>query len=140
MKTGTWTIKELYPGAHIRVKTNGYYHHGIYIGNNEVVQFGLPNDLSKSFDEIEVLKSPIEDFSNNLFSIEVYSYSKKELKQKFPDKIIVDNALSHVGERGYNILTNNCEHLANLCIFGSKKSNQIDDIYKNVEDMLNNNK
>ena len=137
MKDNTWTIKELYPGAHIRVKTNSYYHHGIYIGNNEVVQFGLPYDLYKSFDEIEVLRSPIEDFSKDLLSIEVYSYTKKELKQKFPDDMIVKNALSHVGEKGYNILTNNCEHLANLCIFGTKKSNQIDNIYKDVEAMLN---
>src|SRR5207247_1774306 len=28
------------PGDHLRVRRGLYYHHGIYVGNNQVVQFG----------------------------------------------------------------------------------------------------
>ena len=69
--------------------------------------------------------------------IEVYCYSKKELKQKYKDEEIINNALSHLGEGGYNILKNNCEHFANRCIFGISKSDQIDKAYKDVDELFN---
>ena len=31
----TWKMIDPIPGDHIRVLTNGYYHHGIYIGNDD---------------------------------------------------------------------------------------------------------
>ena len=34
-----WDFGELTPGAQVRVRRSGYYHHGIYIGNGEMVHF-----------------------------------------------------------------------------------------------------
>ena len=44
------------PGDHIRVKVNGYYHHGIYIGNEEVVHLDfIVGRTDSSVDIIVVL-------------------------------------------------------------------------------------
>ena len=136
MKKGCWKLIDLYPGAHIRIKVNSFYHHAIYIGNGEVVQFGLPFDISNNNKDVKVLRSPLSDFCKPDDFIEVYCYSKKELKQKFKDEEIINNALSHVGEGGYNILKNNCEHFANLCCLGIAKSEQIDSAYQDVDKIL----
>ena len=136
MKVGKWELTDLYPGAHIRVSCSGYYHHGIYIGDGEVVQFGLPTDVYVDPKEIKVMRSPLADFCGKALFIEVYKYSKKELKEKKSDEEIIKTALSCVGEGGYNILQNNCEHFTNRCIFGFNKSEQIDEIYRQVSNML----
>ena len=126
MKNGEWKLIDLYPGAHIRVKIKNYYHHGIYIGNDEVVQFGHPFNVNEDPKNVLVIRSPIEDFAGPANFIEVYQYSKKELKLKNKDEDIIKIALSHLGECGYNILENNCEHFANRCVFNKAKSEQVE--------------
>ena len=126
MKQGEWKLVDLYPGAHIRVKIKNYYHHGIYIGNDEVVQFGHPFNVNEDPKKVLVIRSPIEDFAGPANFIEVYQYSKKELKLKNKDEDIIKIALSHLGEGGYNILENNCEHFANRCVFNKAKSEQVE--------------
>jgi len=132
----SWKLTDLYPGAYIRVQVKNVYHHGIYIGNDECVQFGLPYDIYADPKEVKVLRSPLKDFCAEDSFIEVYQYTKKELKQKRSDEEIIQIALSHVGEGGYNLLHNNCEHFATNVIFGKKESKQIDDIYDNISKLL----
>ena len=136
MKTGEWKLVDLYPGAHIRVKISNFYHHGIYIGNGEVVQFGYPNNISEDPKDVKVVRSPINEFVGTANFIEVYCYSKSELKKKRKDEDIIKEALSHIGEGGYSILKNNCEHFANRCVFGNGSSSQIDEVYANVDKLL----
>ena len=90
--------------------------------------------------EVKVVRSPIQDFVGDASFIDVYVCSKDELKLKRKDEDIVKAALSHVGEGGYSILKNNCEHFANRCVFGNGTSEQIDDVYENVEKLLNSKK
>ena len=134
--SGTWELIDLYPGAHIRVKCGSYYHHGIYIGDGEVVQFGLPDEVYSNPKEVKVLRSTLAEFCGSAVFIEVYKFTKKELKEKRSDEVIIQTALSCVGDGGYNLLHNNCEHFANKCIFGVNKSSQIDEVYANVAKML----
>ena len=126
---------EPYPGAHIRVQVDSVYHHGIYIGDNKVVQFGLPMSIYQDPNTIKIMESPIEDFLNGGF-LEVRIYDKKEKKSKNKDSDIVKIALSKVGEGNYNLLTNNCEHFANYCVFGKKTSSQVDKVHDEVRKML----
>lgn len=130
-----WELIDLYPGAHIRVKMNNFYHHAIYIGNNEVIQFGLPNNFQTDPKKVKIIKSPLKDFASNEF-IEVRIYNRKEQKQKNSDEEIIKIALSKIGEGDYNILHNNCEHFANYCVFGKKESRQIDKINNNIKRIL----
>lgn len=137
MANGKWELRDLYPGAHIRVGFDHFYHHGIYVGNDEVVQFGLPYDICDDSKEIKVVKSSLQEFcANKTVFIEVYVFTKKELKTKLKDEDIVLNAINSIGEGGYSILSNNCEHFANKCVFGVKKSAQIEEIYEQVSKML----
>lgn len=131
----TWEMIEPNPGDHIRVKLKGYYHHGIYIGNDEVIQFGHPFDVFSNHDEIAVIKSNIEDFLHGGF-LEVRIYNKKELKKKRPADQIIKTANELIGTKGYHILYNNCEHFANYCVFLEKISHQIDDVHDQIKEML----
>ena len=140
MKKGTWELVDLYPGCHVRVKINNYYHHGIYVGEGNVVQFGMPFDALKfeasDVSQIKVILSPLKDFTMGNNFIEVYCYSKSEARQKQKESDIIKTAMSHLGDSGYNILTNNCEHFANYCVFLKKQSDQIDEIYDEVKKKL----
>lgn len=135
MKEGSFKLIDFYPGAHIRIKYKNFYHHGIYISDDRVVEFGHPK-LNLEPDKIEVIVESLKDFAMNNNFIEVYEYSKDELKKKNKDTDIIRIALSHVGDKGYNIIHNNCEHFVNFCIFNEKKSNQMDKIKKNAEAIL----
>uniref|UniRef100_A0A7E4ULG1 LRAT domain-containing protein n=2 Tax=Panagrellus redivivus TaxID=6233 RepID=A0A7E4ULG1_PANRE len=44
--------------------------------------------------------------------------------QPFPPRIVVERALIRLGETGYRLLSNNCEHFVNEIRYGSKESTQ----------------
>ena len=44
--------------------------------------------------------------------------------------------LAKAREKGYNILNNNCEHFANECYFGEKKS-FLDEVREKIRHTLN---
>lgn len=131
-----WKLINPHPGAHIRTKVQDLYHHAIFIGNDEVVQFGLPFDMFQNPEDVRIIKSPIEDFLVGFLEVRVYS--KKELKKKRPDEEIIEYALSKIGEGDYNIIKNNCEHFCNECVFGEKISTQVDDLAKMIRAALKN--
>ena len=130
-----WKMIEPVKGDHIRVKSNQLYHHGIYLGDEEVIQFGGPFDMFQDAKSIVVEKVKIEEFLNGGF-LEVKEFDKKEKKIKRTPEEIIDIALSMIGTGGYDLLRNNCEHFVNYCIFGEKKSSQIDDFRKEIREKL----
>lgn len=130
-----WEFIEPYPGSHIRVQVGKIYHHAIYIGDNMVIQFGMPFSYTSDPKSIKVIKSPIEDFLSNGF-LEVRVYTKKEQHQKRSDDQIIKIATSRIGEGGYDLLYNNCEHFVNDCIFGKKISEQVELIHQDIRKKL----
>ena len=130
-----WKMIEPVKGDHIRVKSNQLYHHGIYLGDEQVVQFGGPFDMFKDARTIVVERVNIEAFLNGGF-LEVKEFDKKEKRSKRTPEEIVEIALSMIGTGGYDLLRNNCEHFVNYCIFGEKKSTQIDDFRKGIREKL----
>lgn len=123
------------PGDQIRVDTGSFYHYGIYIGADEVVQFGLPCSVTQDPSAIRVLRSPVSEFLAGGF-LEVRRYTLAERRKKHSDAEIVRCALAHVGEGGYDILHNNCQHFANECVFGTPYSDQADALRQAVLEML----
>ena len=127
-----WENRKPTSGEIIRTPIGNFYHYGIFKSDNEVIQFGK-NPLIKSTDsnllcvcitsmqdflfgnELQVLNS----FDNNFYNTE------KTLK----------NALSRLGEKGYNIIHNNCEHFVNECAFNKKQCFQVDDIRSMFKEM-----
>lgn len=124
-----WSYTEPTYGDMIRVAVCGFYHFGIYVSDDEVIQFGLPPSRRTNLDNstIEVLASSIDDFLSGGF-LEVCEFDKKEKKKNRSPKGIVEYARSKIGTRGYNILYNNCEHFANECVSGTHLCQQAEDV------------
>ena len=119
-----WELVEPKLGDIIRVRLGDLYHFGIFVSEDEVIQFGLAPGVRAIPDtEVEVCTSDIDAFLAGGF-LEVGVPDKQEKKKRIPAKRTVEIAREHLGERGYNILFNNCEHFVYLCAFGVKYSSQ----------------
>ena len=102
-------------GDHLVVQFGWYQHHGIDVGDGQVVHFGRGlHDLENA--EIEVVERDVFCGGREVKTI--------ESDAKFSPSAIKERALSRVGERGYNLETNNCEHFANWCRRGVMSSRQ----------------
>lgn len=133
-----WDVCEPYPGAMIRVDAGMYYHYGIYIGDDEVVEFGSCGDAAqKDASEIRIQRSSVDDFLCGKSFLEVRVFNRKEKHKKRADKEIIKYALLKVGGGGYDILHNNCQHFANECVFGEKGETAIDSLRKKISSKLN---
>lgn len=125
-----WTLDEPKFGDIIRVKLGGIYHFGIYASDDEVLQFGLPpTRLDRDASTVKVLATGIETFLCDKF-LEVGVPDKHEKKKIRTPEEIVKTARARLGEGGYHILYNNCEHFVNQCAFGETTCSQVDDIRK----------
>lgn len=131
-----WKLVDPNPGDHIRIACSNYYHHGIYIGDEQVVEFGEASSVLKPANEVFVQITTLEKFSQGKF-IEVRQYDRKEKKKKNSPEKIIEIALSKIGEGGYNFIYNNCEHFANFCVFNEKISNQVNDVHEEMRRKLN---
>lgn len=124
-----WSYTEPTFGDMIRVAVGSIYHFGIYVSDDEVIQFGLPPSRRTNLSDadVEVLSSDIDEFLDGGF-LEVCEFDKKEKKKNRSRKEAVEYARSKIGSRGYNILYNNCEHFANECISGVQICRQTDEL------------
>ncbi len=121
-----WVTKDAKRGDQIRVSRGLYYHHGIYASDDEIYQFASPIGSEISSETAEVCITTLKQFLNGGV-LEVRTYTDSELKTKRTPDEIIEYAKSHLGEKGYNVITNNCEHFSNRCAFGESKSDQIDE-------------
>lgn len=130
-----WAQKEPCSGDIIRVKVNFYHHYGIFVNENLIVQFGLPDNTDTPPEEISVLTTDIYTFLNG-GDLETAILNRKEERTRRSAEQTVEIALSRVGERGYNILHNNCEHFVNECVFGKTKSDFLENARKIIRKKL----
>ena len=100
------------PGSHLVSSRFGYTHHGIYVGNGEVVHYLLDEGVTLT---------DLEEFScGNAVWVRTHPgapYSGEECARR---------ALSRLGEDEYNLVFNNCEHFATWCATGKKRSPQVE--------------
>ena len=123
-----WEIKNPTFGDHIKVNRGLYSHHGIYANDDCVIHFAPPSNTGVIDPaSAEVVMTTLADFLNGGL-LEVRVFNDEELKTKRSPQDIINFAFSRIGDKGYNIISNNCEHFANECLFGVKKSNQVDSI------------
>lgn len=127
-----WERKRPEFGDQIRVNRGFYYHHGIYVDDNNVIQFGSINgelDSSKA----RVIVTTLQDFLKNATYLEVRTFQEEELSKKRSPSDVVNYAFMQLGRGGYNIISNNCEHFANECLFGTKESEQVNEIFEKAK-------
>ena len=117
------------PGDVLSVNRGIYKHYGVYIGNDTVVHFSGGEGFELSAKRACIRKTSLENFrKNDEIQIETRcceSYSRKET---------VMRALGAVGtEKGkYALPWNNCEHFANWCRYGEKRSSQVEQFVSKV--------
>ena len=126
-----WKFKNPSFGDQIRVNRGIYYHHGIYASDDCVYQFAAPEGVETSPENARVITASLESFLKGGL-LEVREYTEDELKTKRSPDDIIAYAKEHIGEDGYDIITNNCEHFSNRCAFGESKSSQVDDIFEMI--------
>ena len=133
-----WVNEVPNKGDIIRIKYHNFYHYGIYLGNDDVIEFGRPNEIINEKDiKIHIIK--INEFCiDTLYQVRKYSFG--ELLKKNNRNKVCKIALNHLGEGNYNIIYNNCEHFVNLCVFNKKTSTQVNNIRADLIENYNNNK
>jgi hypothetical protein len=107
-------------GSHIVTPRQGYTHHGIYVGEKRVVQYG---GLSRG-----LRRGPVEEVSLSQFAqgreIRVRSYESAH----FDREVVIWRARVRLGEDRYHPLKNNCEHFCEWCARGTPRSYQVEDL------------
>ncbi|MCQ2794856.1 MAG: lecithin retinol acyltransferase family protein [Bacilli bacterium] len=127
-----WEYGVLERGDHIRVSRQHYYHHGIYLGNNEVVHYTAENNDGISDPaNVKIRKTSLDFFANGN-PVEKAVYSHHEKKNRFPVEKIIENATIHLGEGGYNFVKNNCEDFVNKCCYLKAPKTQVDGFRERV--------
>ncbi|MGX1902389.1 lecithin retinol acyltransferase family protein [Thermolongibacillus altinsuensis] len=94
---------------HLIAKRIGYTHHGLYIGNNQVIHYS----------EGEVRLDSLEDFKKGCEIRVVDSVAT------YPKEEIIIRAFSRLGEKRYDLIFNNYEHFVNWCRSSSKMTDSI---------------
>eukprot|EP00929_Paragymnodinium_shiwhaense_P080378 TRINITY_DN41914_c0_g1_i1.p1 TRINITY_DN41914_c0_g1~~TRINITY_DN41914_c0_g1_i1.p1 ORF type:complete len:611 (-),score=107.60 TRINITY_DN41914_c0_g1_i1:45-1877(-) len=116
-------------------------HHAILdLESNEVVHYTAPPSAEKrqagaqnstttpsptapteAFEDFVVRIEPVEDFMLSFPTWRVVELPRSSDHARE----VIQRARSKVGERNYNLLSNNCEHFATWCFTGQEASNQV---------------
>lgn len=121
-----WSIREGRFGDLVRVHCNEYLdHYGVYINDSEIIQFGKNPTLRENVSESEVvvLSTDIDEFRNGAIP-EFADMTFNDKSERHDPLRSVELAKARIGESGYNVIYNNCEHFAYECVFGKKYSSQ----------------
>ena len=123
-----WVRRRPEMGDHIRVMRVGglYAHHGVYVSDDEIIHFtGTEDDSILDWSKPEVIKSDLDYFLKGGV-LEVKEYTEDEFKDLYSPEQIVVYARACLGDKGYHLAFNNCEHFANVCTLGRFRSNQVE--------------
>jgi len=100
------------PGDHTRVGRRGYFHHGIHVGDDQVVQFGggVFDKQNANIDRVS-----FETFANG-GAVSIVPH-----EEDHDTGMTVRRAtwlLQNPPPRSYNLVGFNCEHVARWCASG----------------------
>lgn len=113
-------MQNLHPGSHLSVSKGLYDHHGIYIGNNQVIHY---SGFAEAFNKGCIEQTTLENFLGGRDQFTVVNYPSTTAI--YTNEEIVERAYRCLGEDHYNLLFNNCEHFACWCVTGEKRSEQV---------------
>ena len=105
-------------GDHIYVmRRGGYTHHGVDCGDGTVIHFsGEPGTAKVG---ACIMRSSLGEFCQD------GQPKVREYGQRDDAGTTVERAESKLGDTGYNLVTNNCEHFATWCCTGKPASQQV---------------
>jgi uncharacterized protein YycO len=108
------SITELHRGDHLCISGYGgiISHHAIYIGKGKMIHYA-PDGSGEVMVRVDGVLYEVMNEEVRLLKV-AESYCK------YSGKEVVSRAFSQIGEKRYNLLTNNCEHFARWCRCGGK--------------------
>ncbi len=117
-KSARLTEADLLPGDHICVRRRGrfYTHHGIYMGDREVIHFA--GSIREKTDPV-VHETDLSGFLKGGI------LRRRDYKERLPASETINIAREQLSNGSYSMVWNNCEHFATYCATGKKKSRQI---------------
>lgn len=102
---------------HIYVSRGLYTHHGIDAGDGTVIHFtGEPGQRKIN---AGVARTPMDEFLKG-GELKIRRYGERD-----DADTTMERAESRIGETGYHLVINNCEHFARWCCTGKKASHQV---------------
>ncbi|MEO8062418.1 MAG: lecithin retinol acyltransferase family protein [Pseudomonadota bacterium] len=105
-------------GAHLVTPWMGYAHHGIYVGDGNVVHYGALM--------YDIIRKPVEEVTLQCFAggrpVFVIAHAEACLEAGE----VVSRARSRLGEKKYRLLTNNCEHFCEWALHDVARSFQVE--------------
>ncbi|MET3444836.1 lecithin retinol acyltransferase family protein [Ralstonia sp. 1138] len=104
-------------GAHLVAGRDGYRHHGIYVGNGQVIHYAGFSRRQR--------RGPVERISIGCFACGFAVTIQCDASPCYDGEEVARRAGSRLGERNYRLLTNNCEHFCSWCLFGECRSAQV---------------
>jgi hypothetical protein len=110
-------ITAVQPSSHLITARPHYYHHGIYLGDLRVVHYA---GFHSAFEV-----GPIEVLTLDRFACGQPVCVDAAPCSRFDREEVIRRALSRLGENRYRLLTNNCEHFCNWCLYGQSRSEQV---------------
>lgn len=110
-------------GDHLVSPRVGYTHHGLYVGNNEVIHYEGKIGEGNGHIAQTSLQAFCDGQSCTVRDYPIRVYGRKES---------VSRALGRLGEQDYNVIFNNCEQFVAWCIMGLGYSEQINTVMSDV--------
>lgn len=114
------------------VEPFGYWHHGVLCPDKTVIHFKSRASLTAKRNA-RIVHTSLDSFRGKSTPKETPIYRVKNRKQLPPDQV-VRRARSCIGQRGYNLLHNNCESFARWCVVGDGRSYQIEKLTTALKD------
>ncbi len=105
-------------GDHLYTQRLGYTHHGIYVGDGDIIHY-LDSGITED---------SLDSFSGGS------KIAKKHSYKKYGQDEIVERAYSRIGEEKYSVLWRNCEQFALWCRNGKKLKDDREDEEIEAED------
>lgn len=104
--------------------SNNIYHFGIYLGNDEVIEYGSAKDFLKTNkSDVKVQISSMDSFLDGKNVLVAKLGLIEKMKRNSVNKTI-ELAKARLGETKYDPIENNCEHFVNECVFNKHYSAQ----------------
>lgn len=110
-------MSAIHAGDHLVSSRIGYHHHGIYVGNDQVIHY---QGLSSGEASCQVVCSSLDQFCQGKpFTVRSHPHRRLSREQS------IARAYRRLGEHSYNLLFNNCEHFVLWCIEDRHHSPQV---------------
>lgn len=104
-------------GDHVYVKRRGYTHHGVEVDDGQVIHFsGTPGNKRGAM----ICRTTMKEFTGSRGRLRYRRYG-----QQLPPDLAIERAESKIGQSGYNLFSNNCEHFATWCVHDRTASAQV---------------